>query len=172
MSHFASIYDEIDAFFGILQVLIFPVLLLPSFSIQQTALKDKKASFSAQLLYTTSKICSAINRGKKMCKIRMLYKHLEFRPSFLKEVRRRELLTELWTKHDSDKLGEAVNLSRVIQIDLELRKTWKKIGKRSHFELSRAKRAKVVRSLKKKHDFTMRSKSVIMFYFRAKNVIV
>ena len=40
MSHFASIYDERDAFFGILQVLIFPVLLFEA----QTALKDKKAS--------------------------------------------------------------------------------------------------------------------------------
>ena len=152
MSHFASIYDERDAFFGILQVLIFPVLLLPSFSIQQTALKDKKASFSAQLLYTTSKICSAINRGKKMCKIRMLYKHLEFRPSFLK-VRRRELLTELWTKHDSDKLGEAVNLSRVIQIDLELRKTWKKIGKKGRILFYRERSERKLSAYSKKAWF-------------------
>ena len=172
MSHFASIYDERDAFFGILQVLIFPVLLLPSFSIQQTALKDKKASFSAQLLYTTSKICSAINRGKKMCKIRMLYKHLEFRPSFLK-VRRRELLTELWTKHDSDKLGEAVNLSRVLQIDLELRKTWKKNWKKVAFWVIASEASQSCQvTQKKKHDFTMWSKSVIILYFRAKNVIV
>ena len=76
MSHFASIYDERDAFFGILQVLIFPVLLFEA----QTALKDKKASL---LLFDFSSFQNLFcNKQKqKMCKIRMLYKHLEFRPS-------------------------------------------------------------------------------------------
>ena len=44
MSHFASIYDERDAFFGILQVLIFPVLLFRS-----TNCIERQESFSAAI---------------------------------------------------------------------------------------------------------------------------